>query len=643
MKKRVFFFVFVIAVAVKAQSADSLSLQQVIDEYVKAVADDENASSVAEYLEELANEKIDLNSADYIELSKIPFLNYEAVSEIISYRERKGKFKSTEELYNTGVPASVISRAKWFLKISDNEKRDFENSLTAAFRTRAVFSGKEIPRDDFSFLKTYSRLLAEYNANAKLALVTEKDAYEKNYADFKSFSFSYVRNDFLRKVILGNYVIEFGQGLVAWSPYAFSKGSDIKTSVIKNGKTVSAYKSKEENRFFQGASVTLGWRRLDFTLFYSDKKYDAIVSDGIFSEISQSGLHIDEADFLRAGALNIKAAGGVFAYSRENLRLSVLAMRNLFSERFVLQSENSDFGKEADYYSAEVKYGFENLFLISEVASNGKGAAQFYSLQFKLSKRLFLITAYRNYSPEYYSLFAKAFGEYGKGSNEKGFFTGAVLNCFVGRFSAYHDIYSTLAPTQLIPFTVGGNEFFFDYISKSFGGNRIAFRVKREKKEFYETAEEFETKRKIASDVTRIRAGVSSRVSRNFTVKTRFDATLFSEEEERISGYAISETVIYKTRNFSFVGFLSVFDTENYDSRIYVYEYDLDGVFTNAMFYGKGIRYYFLIKWKVFGGVKINLKFGETYKREEFFIDASGDYPVRTFGLQFEFNPNVNF
>ncbi|MDQ3194342.1 MAG: hypothetical protein M3P82_04995, partial [Bacteroidota bacterium] len=55
------------------------------------------------------------------------------------------------------------------------------------------------------------------------------------------------------------------------------------------------------------------------------------------------------------------------------------------------------------------------------------------------------------------------------------------------------------------------------------------------------------------------------------------------------------------------------FDTNNYDSRIYQFENDIKGVMSNAALYGKGRRWYVVLKYKPFPFAEISAKYAETF------------------------------
>ena len=54
-----------------------------------------------------------------------------------------------------------------------------------------------------------------------------------------------------------DYLLEFGQGLTLWSPYAFSKGADAVYPVRRTDRILRPYTSSTENNFFRGGAAAI--------------------------------------------------------------------------------------------------------------------------------------------------------------------------------------------------------------------------------------------------------------------------------------------------------------------------------------------------------------------------------------------------
>jgi hypothetical protein len=83
------------------------------------------------------------------------------------------------------------------------------------------------------------------------------------------------------------------------------------------------------------------------------------------------------------------------------------------------------------------------------------------------------------------------------------------------------------------------------------------------------------------------------------------------------------------------------FDTESYDSRVYAYENDLRGAFSNPSLYGRGRRWYVLVRSSLIDGVlTLSCKYAATQKDGARTI-SSGDAEIAgdlddRFGLQID-------
>ncbi|MEZ4691412.1 MAG: hypothetical protein R3A12_15135, partial [Ignavibacteria bacterium] len=55
------------------------------------------------------------------------------------------------------------------------------------------------------------------------------------------------------------------------------------------------------------------------------------------------------------------------------------------------------------------------------------------------------------------------------------------------------------------------------------------------------------------------------------------------------------------------------FNTDSYDSRIYEFENDIQGVMSNLPLYGEGRRWYVVIKYRPFPFINLSAKYAETY------------------------------
>src|SRR5699024_6100947 len=95
-----------------------------------------------------------------------------------------------------------------------------------------------------------------------------------------------------KRLVIGDYSLQTGQGLTMWSGLSFGKGSLVQ-NVARQGQGARAYTSTNESQFLRGAVATFGFGRLDVSPFVSYKQSDASLSDDStrFSNLQESGYH----------------------------------------------------------------------------------------------------------------------------------------------------------------------------------------------------------------------------------------------------------------------------------------------------------------------------------------------------------------
>jgi hypothetical protein len=68
---------------------------------------------------------------------------------------------------------------------------------------------------------------------------------------------------------------------------------------------------------------------------------------------------------------------------------------------------------------------------------------------------------------------------------------------------------------------------------------------------------------------------------------------------------------------------LAFFDTDSYDSRVYEFESEVRGTVSNPALYGRGRRWYVVVRYSLLGGLDISAKYSQTY-RDDLKVIGSG-------------------
>src|SRR5690606_24113132 len=135
-------------------------------------------------------------------------------------------------------------------------------------------------------------------------------------------------------LVAGDFVAEFGQGLVLWRASGFGKGPDATRGPLRLGRGLRPYGSVDENRFFRGAGVTVGLTpALYASAFASRRTLDASVAtpdsadladpnvppdaEAVATSLTADGLHRTPSERARKDALGETLVGAAVEYRRE--------------------------------------------------------------------------------------------------------------------------------------------------------------------------------------------------------------------------------------------------------------------------------------------------------------------------------------
>ncbi|HSP87381.1 MAG TPA: helix-hairpin-helix domain-containing protein, partial [Ignavibacteriaceae bacterium] len=292
-----------------------IKTEDVLNELVEESQDDEVSSDLYDILESLVQNPVDLNTAETNELQKIPFIDFSIADKIIDHRNKYGLFFSVNELYSIrDIPADVTKKIIPFVFVSeiivstpDEEEESIFSDLSSSskiyYRSRITNDlqtrkGFEENKFEGSELDMYNRFQVKYEKNYQFGILTEKDAGEKDFNEFTSAHLFAKDLGYIKNLVLGDYYLEFGQGLALWNAYGFSKGADAVYPVKKSERKISPYTSASENNFFRGAAGIIDFNLFSVSVFYSKNKFDANLDEetGEILSTPLDGLHRTESE-----------------------------------------------------------------------------------------------------------------------------------------------------------------------------------------------------------------------------------------------------------------------------------------------------------------------------------------------------------
>lgn len=646
---------------------DSLHFDEseAVEDLIQEQEEESDNSSAYEVIEEQLNNPVNLNTAEISELLSVPYLDLNTANKILEYRQKFGPFFSTNELYSVKeISPEIIPRILPFLTVSyesmETEKEEdlfgrvagnsdlnIRSRAAKDLQTRDAYKENKFEGSGFKY---YNRFIGDYQRRYQFGVLTEKDPGEKRFDEFTSFFLSVKDIGVLKNLLIGDYMIEGGQGITLWSPYGFSKGSEAVFPVKKYGKNIKAYKSTDENRFFRGAAGEIMLGNFSFTAFYSKNKFDANIDSSSYSISSTplTGFHRTDNEQLKRKKAEEILIGAKADYSSDfkttgiNLNIGALYFNSKFSYPFMHSSVYDITGNKFNYSSVYYDFYYHSINLFGEVSYNGISAASINGLIISVSKDFSFITSIRNYPRNYYSLHGAALAE-ASGKNEVGFYSGIRWKTKIGIINFYYDQFKFPYAGYRVPLPAGGSEFLLSLHSKPLPKFETKIRIKHENKE---TAGSLDLSKIMVDQIKKsLRLDLIYTASRKIRIKGRFEINNFSIGKLSLNEQGILFFQDLRLSLFAKVTFSSriiFFKTDSFNSAVYGYENDLQGISTNSALYGEGVKWYFVLKYKPVNSMAVSCKYSEVYKPEEKFL-YSGDEKIpgnldNKLSVQLDFN-----
>ena len=649
--------------------SSSISTEEIINNLLQEPSEENDNEEIYQILEDIALSPIDLNTAMLTDLQRIPGMSAYNAALILNHRKKYGAFFSTDELdLVEGLNSNITEKVKPFLIVNSKIFKSvlesgeqglstwdgLTNNLNLNIRSRFINDlqekrGFRENKYEGSNPKIYNRFTLKYNGLIDAGLTTEKDAGESAINEFTSFHFTLKNYGIIKNLTLGDYTLEFGQGLALWSPYALSKGTDAVFPSNRKAKIINPYKSTNENNFFRGAAVTISLDNFLVTSFYSKNFFDAnidTVSHGILST-PIDGYHRTESEIEKRKTAQETVYGGRidFIDPGDIINAGLLIYSSQFSNSFVPSNIFDLDGDRFQYYSLYYNIYAGRINIFGESAFDGRSLASLLGTTISLTDNFSLVTLLRNYPRNYRNLHSFGFGENsGATKNEFGIYTGIQWATLLGEINFYYDQFKFPYATYENPLPSMGDEFLFDIRSKPVQRMETIFRFKYENKEVTEKIENLE------SLITRIKYSIRGEVvytiSNKLRLKTRVEVNRFEIADIKLNekGMMIFQDVrISPLQNLDLDGRIFFYQTDSFNSAIYSYENDLTGILSSTALYGKGVRWYLLIKFKPIKIISLSAKYSETFKPLEKSLSSGFSEINNNLDNRISFQAEINF
>lgn len=616
---------------------EEMEIEELLMEQLNEESDEnDDLSELTEKLAYYMRHPLDLNKADRNDLNHLIFLSPQQIENLLLHREISGNFISVRELQGvSGFDLQTIQRIQPFVTVRDPTSLDefsFHRLVNASEHMLMMRYGRVIEKQAGYFIQDSSRsrylgnpdrYAVRYRMNfenkIRVALNMEKDAGEPFFNGKQKYGFDFysghiVVNDInrnIKQVVIGDYGLQFGQGLVTWNGLSFGKGAWI-GSAARQGMGLKPYSSMNENNFQRGISAKLVVDNFEITPFVSYHSLSGNLtksgSDNYITTINYSGLHRTPTELNYKHAIKQVVSGMNVTYNFKRFRAGVTYMRTSFNGQVAAGNtmrEKFDFeGKSLDQIGIHYHYTYRNTYLYGETAySVGSGFAANNGIIASLHPKVSAIVNYRNYQRNYHHFFAQSLGEASRVGNEEGVYGGIIYHpSRVIEWVNYVDVFRFPWLRFRVDAPSSGTDFLSQATYSWYKKGKVLLRYRhRLKQENLNIASRNEN---LLADVVRnqLRTEFQYKLNQVWTVRTRAELALYEKEkDEKSSGWIAYQDVFWKgwrnrlNANMRF----AYFHTASYNSRIYAYENDVLHAASFPMYYGKGIRTYLNLRWRM--------------------------------------------
>lgn len=595
------------------------------------VLNETSQSELPDEIQELIQHPLNINTDDLSILIKYNLISEINLQSLREYKLRMGNLIEMQELQLViGFDKKTIQGILPFCTIKKNNTYSRSNQLTIRYQ-------QSLNKTDDFFPGSASRILLKYRAtlspSIKIYITSEKDPGEEIFTkkrpgfDFNSFSIYYQGTSIIKKIIAGDFNVEFGQGLTSWTGFSFTSASTI-TGIYKSGRGILPYSGTDENRFMRGLAISLINKKLQTDFWISihsidgNRLSDKSSSEETISSLQTSGYHRTYSENFDRHSLKESSYGSAITYTNKSLTVGIVAS----GQHYNLPIRKSDlpyayyrFNGKNDFNSGlHYSLSFNNILFFGEGSINlNKSTAILAGLLMPVDQRMSIGILWRSYSDKFKNLRNAAFGINSDNSNEHGIYLG--INYKFYRTLTYA-FYSDISSFPYLKYRVDNpsysSDFFhqLDFIPNKKFTVQIRFRNKLKQVNYSNSL--FALNEILTTNSKSIRISARFKIDEGWEYSFRTEINWQNNSKLNYDkSTMISQDLFYHPmgKSYSFNWRYAIFNCPDFETRIYTYENDVQGAFSIPFYYGSGSRFYFNLNLKLTKSLSLSMRYAVSF------------------------------
>lgn len=607
----------IIQIGICQEDSITFSNEQILNQIEENLStnSDENTDVPEEFLEEISelsqHEAFNLNALTYEVASQVLKLTDYQFYQLQLYIETYGPLVSVYELkaidgFTTAdmthlmslVQATLVPPKPEFFK--NFFLRSKSNLLVRYGQTLEKAAGYDTTLENH-YAGSPMKLCFLYHFNTQdkmsIKIAGEKDAGEQFFRgkqkkgfDFYAGSIHLKDIGIIKSAVIGDYRLNFGQGLVAGSSLLSGKGSGA-NGIRRFSTNIKAIAPTNESKFLRGGAISLGKTTFNGTAF--------------------AGQHIGGNGYV---------VGGDLLYRQALFKIGVRAVS-------VFQVDTDGKAATCTIFSShktrsvivgtDYQVILHHQLLFGECAVNSTGKiGLIQGTLLTLSPITQIGILFRHYDPSFNSPIGNAFAASSPIQGETGcYLTGHGIISKCCEMDVYYDYYRNTCLTYRTDIPSSGMDLgaSIQYILNRDTKLIIKYLYKNKEQNssngiYYRTIDEF-NRHKLRTVITflpfkyiKLTTELDGIMNVNHTQhQTNKGILLFQDVDWDLPKWKASAHIR-----------IAYFDTDRYEERLYAYENDVYYAFTIGSYYYKGVRTYCVLKYS-YGFVSIWLKLAQTY------------------------------
>ena len=589
-------------------------------------------------LEEQFTLRRDINRAGAEELQQVPGLTLSHVLAILIHRQRFGPFLSLEELQVLpGFDAEFIRSILPWLECRSPDQLLWYRLKKGMHRGKQEFllyGLRSWPQPDKRYalpdsaanrffgdpFRSHIRYRYQVPGLLSVGWAAEKDPgepwlHQGGLMDFNSLHVFVEHTGLLRRLALGDFQYNCGQGLLLGTGLGFSQ-SALVMQVKRNASGIRPFRSVNESRYLRGFAVGVSKGAWQADLLFSSRRVSTRMNmDSLRVEapldfrLDLDGLHRTAAEWESRKRAIEQLAGLNIMRRTSNGKLGA-ALRH---ERNGLDTGSAiAWGSGSASFSVYGDRTWRNFHFFFEERRNTRSVkspdARVIGLLASLHTRVDMSLLYRQYSASYDAASGSGFGQFS--SNEAGLYFGFQWRP-ISRWtiSAYQDHWQRPLPSYRNNAPTHGSSRLLE-CSYALSRHHVWYvRIRMQENSRNSISAQQQIAYPAQETVYHLRFHADYPVGKRLEMASRLEYS--SPDGKQFSGSLVFQDMQWKPAvgGWRLGARWSIFHVPSFNARIFAYENDLPQVFSVRGFQGKGCSMYVLVQRPINRHLRLYLRF----------------------------------